>query len=183
MGATLLFKLGWLSIRHDRSVQWPVYQPEDWNPNNITPIRHHFDEVPPYNYKGIDEHIDCFNASSDSNSYFLDEQVESKGSSSKDEQVCCNFLKTKLYFFNLYLSFRAMDRLLKINWFHQNQKHFQNIQLLGILDISGAYQSLKHLMTWLAFFIQLLISNSPIERDSILELIQILPELAVVNLF
>ena len=85
MGATLLFKLDWLSIRHDRNVQWPVYQPEDWNSNHITPIRHHFDEVPPYNYKGIDEQIEFFNASSDSNSYFLDEQIESKGSSSKDE--------------------------------------------------------------------------------------------------
>lgn len=87
-GATLLFKLGWLSIRHDRNEQWPVYKSEDWNSNQITPIRHQFDEVPPYNYKGIDDHIECLNASSDSNSYFLDEQIESKGSSSKDEQVC-----------------------------------------------------------------------------------------------
>lgn len=36
---------------------WPVCENEDWLSKHLTPIRHHLDSVPPYNYTGIDEKI------------------------------------------------------------------------------------------------------------------------------
>lgn len=36
---------------------WPVCETEDWLSKHLTPIRHHLDSVPPYNYTGIDEKI------------------------------------------------------------------------------------------------------------------------------
>lgn len=56
----------WLCIRHDRDTSWPICEPEDWLSKHISPIRHPLDEVPPYNYKGIDENIHAviFNNSS-----------------------------------------------------------------------------------------------------------------------
>ncbi|XP_034102932.1 rapamycin-insensitive companion of mTOR [Drosophila albomicans] len=56
-GANLLFKLNWLSVRHDRNTMWPVHQPEDWMSSQFTPARHHYEEVPPYNYMSIDDQI------------------------------------------------------------------------------------------------------------------------------
>ena len=50
----------WLSVRHDRNSTWPVHQPEDWMSNNITPARHHYEDMPPYNYTGIEDQIDGF---------------------------------------------------------------------------------------------------------------------------
>ncbi|XP_073832423.1 rapamycin-insensitive companion of Tor isoform X2 [Musca autumnalis] len=57
-GANILFKLNWLCVRHDRNTIWPVHQPEDWMLGNYTPLRHHFDDVPPYNYTGMEDQID-----------------------------------------------------------------------------------------------------------------------------
>ncbi|XP_061386649.1 rapamycin-insensitive companion of mTOR, partial [Musca vetustissima] len=57
-GANLLFNLNWLCVRHDRNTIWPVHQPEDWMLGNYTPLRHHFDDVPPYNYTGMEDQID-----------------------------------------------------------------------------------------------------------------------------
>ncbi|XP_028898249.2 rapamycin-insensitive companion of mTOR isoform X2 [Zeugodacus cucurbitae] len=57
-GANILYKLNWLSVRHDRNTDWPVHQPEDWMSNNYTPVRHHYEDMPPYNYTGIDDQID-----------------------------------------------------------------------------------------------------------------------------
>lgn len=74
----------WYCVRHDRNTLWPVCQPEDWLTNNPTPVRHQYEEVPPYNYTGIDENINGFNTSSDSNSFYFDENGDSKDSS-KDE--------------------------------------------------------------------------------------------------
>lgn len=61
-----LFLIDWLCIRHDRDTSWPICEPEDWLSKHISPIRHPLDEVPPYNYKGIDENIHAvmFNNSS-----------------------------------------------------------------------------------------------------------------------
>lgn len=83
-GANVLYKLDWYCVRHDRNTLWPVCQPEDWLTNNPTPVRHQYEEVPPYNYTGIDENINGFNTSSDSNSFYFDENGDSKDSS-KDE--------------------------------------------------------------------------------------------------
>ncbi|XP_017477369.1 PREDICTED: uncharacterized protein LOC108367295, partial [Rhagoletis zephyria] len=57
-GANILYKLNWLSVRHDRNTVWPVHQPEDWMSNIYTPVRHHYEDMPPYNYTGIDDQID-----------------------------------------------------------------------------------------------------------------------------
>ncbi|ALC49697.1 rictor [Drosophila busckii] len=56
-GANLLFKLNWLSVRHDRNTMWPVHQPEDWMSGQFTPMRHQYEEMPPYNYIGMDDHL------------------------------------------------------------------------------------------------------------------------------
>jgi len=48
----------WLSVRHDRNTMWPVHQPEDWMSAQYTPVRHHYEDMPPYNYTGIDDQID-----------------------------------------------------------------------------------------------------------------------------
>ncbi|KAH8404427.1 hypothetical protein KR222_010690, partial [Zaprionus bogoriensis] len=44
-GANLLFKLNWLSVRHDRNTMWPVHQPEDWVSSHFTSVRHHFEDI------------------------------------------------------------------------------------------------------------------------------------------
>lgn len=50
--------IDWLSVRHDRNTIWPVHQPEDWMLGNYTPVRHHYEDVPPYNYSGLEDQID-----------------------------------------------------------------------------------------------------------------------------
>ncbi|XP_067642123.1 rapamycin-insensitive companion of mTOR isoform X3 [Eurosta solidaginis] len=57
-GANILYKLNWLCVRHDRNTIWPVHQPEDWMSHNFTPVRHPYEDMPPYNYTGIDDQID-----------------------------------------------------------------------------------------------------------------------------
>ncbi|XP_065084940.1 rapamycin-insensitive companion of mTOR [Ochlerotatus camptorhynchus] len=53
MGADILQKLDWISVRHDRSTYWPVYEPEEWFPKQFnTPVRHNY-EFPPYNYTAL----------------------------------------------------------------------------------------------------------------------------------
>lgn len=37
---------------------WPVHQPEDWMLGNYTPVRHHYEDMPPYNYTGLEDQID-----------------------------------------------------------------------------------------------------------------------------
>ncbi|XP_055383093.1 rapamycin-insensitive companion of mTOR isoform X2 [Condylostylus longicornis] len=98
-GANVLYKLDWLCVRHDRDTMWPVYQPEDWETKQVTPVRHQFEPVPPYNYAGISENINGFNTSSDSNSFLTDDHhinCESKNGSLaiKDENPCQNIAAT-----------------------------------------------------------------------------------------
>ncbi|KAL1396742.1 hypothetical protein pipiens_010300, partial [Culex pipiens pipiens] len=53
MGADILAKLNWISVRHDRNTFWPVYEPEEWFPKQFnTPVRHNY-ELPPYNYTAL----------------------------------------------------------------------------------------------------------------------------------
>lgn len=53
MGADVLAKLNWISVRHDRNTFWPVYEPEEWFPKQFnTPVRHNY-ELPPYNYTAL----------------------------------------------------------------------------------------------------------------------------------
>uniref|UniRef100_A0A1Q3G3F7 Putative rapamycin-insensitive companion of tor n=1 Tax=Culex tarsalis TaxID=7177 RepID=A0A1Q3G3F7_CULTA len=53
MGADILAKLNWISVRHDRNTFWPVYEPEEWFPKQFnTPVRHNY-EFPPYNYTAL----------------------------------------------------------------------------------------------------------------------------------
>ncbi|XP_055313742.1 rapamycin-insensitive companion of mTOR isoform X2 [Sitodiplosis mosellana] len=73
-GADTLFKYDWLCVRHNRDTLWPVCETEDWLSKHLTPIRHHLDSVPPYNYTGIDEKISgIFDESASS---FLPESVD-----------------------------------------------------------------------------------------------------------
>ncbi|KAH8373225.1 hypothetical protein KR009_006539, partial [Drosophila setifemur] len=59
-GANILFKLNWLSVRHDRNTMWPVHQPEDWMSSQYTPVRHYYEDVPPYNMTILEDQIDGF---------------------------------------------------------------------------------------------------------------------------
>lgn len=53
MGADILAKQNWISVRHDRNTFWPVYEPEEWFPKQFnTPVRHNY-ELPPYNYTAL----------------------------------------------------------------------------------------------------------------------------------
>lgn len=47
--------LDWCCVRHDRNTYWPICVPEDWLHKQLT--RHTLEEVPPYNYTGIDDQI------------------------------------------------------------------------------------------------------------------------------
>lgn len=71
-----------MSVRHERTTWWPICEPEDWISKHLSPMRHHIDDVRPYNYTGIDENITEFLSTSEhSNSFYFDEL----GDSSRDE--------------------------------------------------------------------------------------------------
>lgn len=98
-GANLLFKFGkftskhsrslrkddgpfgrvsdWLCVRHNRNTLWPVCESEDWLSKHLTPIRHHIDKVPPYNYTGLDDNINgLFGTLDESASFYIPESGE-----------------------------------------------------------------------------------------------------------
>ncbi|GAB0093446.1 rapamycin-insensitive companion of mTOR [Sergentomyia squamirostris] len=75
-GANILFKLDWMCVRHDRNTIWPVCEPEDWLSKHLTPIRHQIGDMPPYNYRGIEENVTDFGATE--TSFYFDEANESK---------------------------------------------------------------------------------------------------------
>lgn len=50
--------LDWLSVRHDKNTMWPVHHPEDYALGNYTPVRHHYEDMPPYNYSGLEDQMD-----------------------------------------------------------------------------------------------------------------------------
>lgn len=71
-------------MRHNRDTLWPVCEAEDWLSKHLTPIRHHIDKVPPYNYTGIDENINgLFGTLDESSSFYLPES----GDTSKDDDT------------------------------------------------------------------------------------------------
>lgn len=82
-GANALFKLDWITVRHDRNNEFPILEPEDWYMKNPSPVRHNHD-VPAYNYGAIDENT--MNISMTLNPSFY---VEESSDSSKD-LVCLN---------------------------------------------------------------------------------------------
>lgn len=55
-GANELFKLEWVSVRHDRNNKFPILEPEDWYLKNPSPVRYNLD-VAAYNYATLDENI------------------------------------------------------------------------------------------------------------------------------
>ncbi|KAH8362188.1 hypothetical protein KR084_008923 [Drosophila pseudotakahashii] len=59
-GANILFKLNWLSVRHDKNTMWPVHQPEDWMSSQYTPVRHYYEDVPADNMTMMEEYIERF---------------------------------------------------------------------------------------------------------------------------
>uniref|UniRef100_A0A1B0D905 Rapamycin-insensitive companion of mTOR domain-containing protein n=1 Tax=Phlebotomus papatasi TaxID=29031 RepID=A0A1B0D905_PHLPP len=75
-GANILFKLDWMCVRHDRNTIWPVCEPEDWLSKHLTPMRHQIGDMPPYNYRGIEENVVDFGTTE--TSFYFDEANESK---------------------------------------------------------------------------------------------------------
>ncbi|XP_055685205.1 rapamycin-insensitive companion of mTOR [Lutzomyia longipalpis] len=75
-GANILFKLDWMCVRHDRNTIWPVCEPEDWLSKHLTPMRHQIGDMPPYNYRGIEENVVDFGTTE--TSFYFDEANENK---------------------------------------------------------------------------------------------------------
>lgn len=74
----------WLCVRHNRDTLWPVCEAEDWLSKHITPIRHHIDKMPPYNYTGLDENINgMFGTLDESSSFYMPDS----GETSKEDDV------------------------------------------------------------------------------------------------
>lgn len=65
-----------MCIRHDRDTNWPINEPEDWISKHATPIRHQIDEVPPYNYTGIDEQISNVGLDESAGTFYFDENCD-----------------------------------------------------------------------------------------------------------
>nr|XP_016937001.2 rapamycin-insensitive companion of mTOR [Drosophila suzukii] len=59
-GANILFKLNWLSVRHDKNTMWPVHQPEDWMSNQYTPVRHYYEDAPADNVTMMEDYMERF---------------------------------------------------------------------------------------------------------------------------
>lgn len=55
-GANALFKLDWITVRHDRNNEFPILEPEDWYLKNPSPVRYN-NNVPAYNYAAINEDV------------------------------------------------------------------------------------------------------------------------------
>lgn len=88
-GANALFKLDWITVRHDRNNEFPILEPEDWYMKHPSPVRYNH-EVPAYNYGTIDENL----TSSLNPSFHLEESIDP----SKDDMV------NKIVFFNHFKS-------------------------------------------------------------------------------
>lgn len=80
-GANALFKLDWVTVRHDRNNEFPILEPEDWYIKHPSPMRYNHD-VPAYNYGTIDENAMNLNTSLNP-SFYLEESSDP----SKDEIV------------------------------------------------------------------------------------------------
>lgn len=77
-GANALFKLDWITVRHDRNNEFPILEPEDWYMKHPSPVRYNHD-VPAYNYGAIDENL----TTSLNPSFYVEESSDP----SKDEMV------------------------------------------------------------------------------------------------
>lgn len=76
-GSNLLFKLDWISVRHDRNNKFPILEPEDWHLKNPSPVRYNHD-MAAYNYGGIDDSILLNLSGAALNpSYFVEESIDS----------------------------------------------------------------------------------------------------------
>jgi rapamycin-insensitive companion of mTOR len=78
-GANVLFKLDWMSVRHDRNTVWPVYEEEDWFSKQLTPVRHQLGDITPYNYTSLQENASYMggaNTSEDIGAFYFDETIE-----------------------------------------------------------------------------------------------------------
>lgn len=61
-----------MCVRHNRDTLWPVCETEDWLSKHLTPIRHHIEKVPPYNYTGIEDSINgIFSSNNETSSFYL----------------------------------------------------------------------------------------------------------------
>lgn len=78
-GANALFKLDWITVRHDRNNEFPILEPEDWHLKNPSPVRYNHD-VPAYNYATIDENL---TSTSFNPSFYVEESVDP----SKDQEI------------------------------------------------------------------------------------------------
>nr|AAQ22398.1 SD16537p [Drosophila melanogaster] len=78
-GANILFKLNWLSVRHDKNTMWPVHQPEDWMSSQYTPVRHYYEDVPADNMTMMDDYIERFYETGSDFWHMLADQTDASG--------------------------------------------------------------------------------------------------------
>lgn len=83
-GANILFKLDWVSVRHDRNNEFPILEPEDWHLKNPSPARYNH-EMPAYNYGAMDDSImlNLSGTTALNPSFFVEESSDSI----KDDEV------------------------------------------------------------------------------------------------
>jgi rapamycin-insensitive companion of mTOR len=74
-GANALFKLDWITVRHDRNNEFPILEPEDWYLKNPSPVRYNHN-VPAYNYAAMNEDTLNLTGSSLNPSLYIEESSD-----------------------------------------------------------------------------------------------------------
>lgn len=115
-GADLLYTLDWMCVRHDRNTFWPICEPEDWLTKQLTPVRHTLEEVPPYNYTGIDDNISSIRFPHDGNpledssntTFFFDESSSDRADVASNSEV--SFLRFPFRLLTGFLNLKPSNR-------------------------------------------------------------------------
>lgn len=93
-----------MCVRHNRDTLWPVGETEDWLSKHLTPIRHHIDKVPPYNYTGIEDSINgIFSSNNETNSFYLPDPCDAS-----KEDVTAEVCIYEYYVFVILTSYSVM---------------------------------------------------------------------------
>jgi rapamycin-insensitive companion of mTOR len=89
-GANILFKLDWISVRHDRNNEFPILEPEEWK--NPSPARYNH-EMPAYNYAAMDESVILNLSNANVNPSFYVEEASDSIREDSVNMIFCFLLK------------------------------------------------------------------------------------------
>jgi rapamycin-insensitive companion of mTOR len=96
-GANALFKLDWITVRHDRNNEFPILEPEDWYLKNPSPIRYNHN-VPAYNYAAMNEEVMNVTGSSLNPSLCIEESSDPSKEDMVKREIIKYFQKAKRNF-------------------------------------------------------------------------------------